>query len=143
MALNGIAHKNLTDPQLHELKGASTATAGQVPFADGEGNTAWGDLTPDKIKLTPAEQSAVSADIIIPAAPLDVLGLPGTPSNTMTAAASFTGVNQNTLNISAKINEILDQIASIQSRYLSLASSYNNLLEALKTLGLITVVYPR
>ena len=143
MALNGIAHKNLTDPQLHELKGASTATAGQIPFADGEGNTAWDDLTLDKVQLTPTEQTAVSADIIVPVTPLDVLGLPGTPSNTMSPAASFTGANQNTLNESSKINEILDQISSIQSRYLALAGSYNNLLEALKDLGLITVTYPR
>jgi len=143
MALNGIAHKNLTDPQLHELKGASTAEADQVPFADGEGNTVWEDLTPDKIKLTPTEQAAVSADIVIPVTPLDVLGLVGDPSNTMSPAVDFTGANQNTLNESSKINEILDQIASIQSRYLSLAASYNNLLEALKDLGLITVVYPR
>lgn len=45
MALNGIAHKELTDPQLHELKGASTAQAGQVPFADGEGHTSWRSIT--------------------------------------------------------------------------------------------------
>lgn len=31
------AHKNLTGTDLHEVKGASTATAGQVPTADGLG----------------------------------------------------------------------------------------------------------
>lgn len=143
MALNGIAHKNLTDPQLHELKGASTAQAGQVPFADGEGNTSWQDLTLDRVTIPTEEETAVSADIILPVTPLDILGLPGTASNTMAPAADFTGANQSVLNLASKINEILLQISSIQSRYLSLAGSYNALLETLKNQGLITVVYPR
>lgn len=143
MALNGIAHKNLTDPQLHEMKGASTALAGQVPFADGEGNTSWQTITLDKLAIDAAEEAAVSADIVVPVTPLDILGLVGDPSDTMSPAVDFTGTNQSVLNVSSKINEILNQIANIQSRYLSLATSYNNLLEALKEHGLITVVYPR
>lgn len=34
-----VEHANLTDPELHELKGAAVATAGQVPVADGLGST--------------------------------------------------------------------------------------------------------
>lgn len=143
MPINGIAHKNLTDPQLHEPKGASTASVDQVPFADGEGGTSWGDITPDKLKIITTEQAAVDDSIIVPADPLDTTGLAGTPSETMTTSTNFTGVNQNILNNSAKINEILTQISSIQTRYMTLAGSYNNLLEALKTLGFITVSYPR
>lgn len=143
MASNGIAHKNLTDPQLHELKGASTAGANQVPFADGEGSTSWQSITPDKLDITPTEQAAVNAAILVPVTPLDTTGLSGTPSNTMSPALNWTGANQNTLNESSKINELLSRIATIESDYLALAGSYNNLLEALKDLGLITVVYPR
>lgn len=143
MALNGIAHKNLTDPQLHELKGASTATAGQIPFADGEGNTAWGDLTPDKIQINPEEivgASTSGGDVITK---LDTLGLPGTASDNMSAAASFTGTNQNTLNEAAKINTIIDEVASLNLKCGELSQVVNSLLEALKNLGLITVTYPR
>lgn len=143
MQIEGIAHKNLTDPQLHEPKGASSASLNQVPFADGEGGTSWQSITPDKLDITPTEQNAVSAEVLVPVAPLDTTGLSGTPSDTMSPAINWTGANQNTLNESAKINEILTRLATIESAYLNLAGSYNNLLEALKDLGLITVVYPR
>lgn len=36
-----IQHSVLTDPELHEPKGASTATDGQVYVADGAGSGAW------------------------------------------------------------------------------------------------------
>ena len=36
-----VEHKNLTDPELHEPKGASTATADQVYLADGGGSGSW------------------------------------------------------------------------------------------------------
>lgn len=37
-----ILHSTLTDAELHELKGASTATLGQVPISDGVGKSSWG-----------------------------------------------------------------------------------------------------
>lgn len=36
------AHKNLTGADLHEPKGADTATSGQIYVADGAGSGAWG-----------------------------------------------------------------------------------------------------
>jgi microcystin-dependent protein len=51
--LVNIAHKNLTDPDLHEPKGISTATAGQVYVADGNGSGTWEDLPevdPDDVR---------------------------------------------------------------------------------------------
>ena len=142
MASHGIPHKDLTDPQLHEMKGASTASANQVPFADGEGGTTWQDLTIDKVILTAEEQAAVDEDTATSPTPLDTLGLPGTPSNTCTTAVDWTGGNQNTLNVASKINEILTKIQAMDAAYVALADSYNTLLESLKRLGLITVVYP-
>lgn len=143
MPINGIAHKNLTDPQLHEPKGASTASANQVPFADGEGGTSWQDITPDKLVITPEtiEGASESGGTVI--TKLNTSGLPGTASDSMSTAVNFTGVNQNVLNDSSKINELIDEIASLNSRYAALATSYNSLLEALKNLGLISVIYPR
>lgn len=39
------AHGSITDPNIHEPKGASTATAGQVYAADGAGSGTWGKLS--------------------------------------------------------------------------------------------------
>lgn len=41
---NVIAHKNLTDPQLHEPKGIATATEDTVYIADGNGSGSWQSL---------------------------------------------------------------------------------------------------
>lgn len=143
MQIEGIAHKNLTDPQLHEPKGASSASLNQVPFADGEGSTSWQSITPDKLDITPEtiEGASESGGSVI--VKLDTTGLSGTASDSVTTAVNFTGVNQNVLNDSSKINELIDEIASLNSRYAALATSYNSLLEALKNLGLISAIYPR
>ena len=139
MALHGIAHKNITDPQLHELKGASTAQAGQVPFADGAGHTSWQYITPDSLdleatELTEADQNSSTAPVS-----LDVLGLPGTPSDTCTAAVDFSGVNQNTLNVASKVNSVLTYVSSLQTSYNALVLKYNALLSALESLGFISI----
>lgn len=39
-----VAHSTLTGTDLHEIKGASTATAGQVPVADGLGGAPFGKV---------------------------------------------------------------------------------------------------
>lgn len=36
-----IEHKNITEANLHELKGASTAISGQIPVANGSGSTSF------------------------------------------------------------------------------------------------------
>jgi hypothetical protein len=40
-----MEHKDITDPNIHEIKGASTALAGQIPVAQGDGTTAFEDPT--------------------------------------------------------------------------------------------------
>lgn len=47
-----VAHKNLTGTDLHEAKGASTATTGQVPIADGLGGSPFGKLTAASLQTT-------------------------------------------------------------------------------------------
>jgi hypothetical protein len=47
-----IAHKDLTGTDLHEVKGASTATAGQVPVASGSGTAVFSKLTHTSLQTT-------------------------------------------------------------------------------------------
>lgn len=42
-------HKDLTEADLHELKGASTATEFTVPISDGAGSHSWGLITSDSL----------------------------------------------------------------------------------------------
>lgn len=47
-----VAHKDLTGTDLHEIKGASTATVGQVPISDGAGTAPFGKLTHTSLQTT-------------------------------------------------------------------------------------------
>ena len=139
MALNGIAHKNLTDPQIHEPKGASTAEAGQVPFADGEGHTAWGFITPDKLVIVPAAVNKSTANSSTIPTTLDVLAYSGyTPSNAMSIVTDMTGVNQQLTNLSDKLNKVITPVSTLKASYNDLAAKYDALIDALEALGFIS-----
>lgn len=53
-----IQHKDITDPEIHEIKGAAAASAGQVPVADGAGEAPF-----DTIGLASLDTAALYADI--------------------------------------------------------------------------------
>jgi hypothetical protein len=56
-------HNVITDPELHEPKGISTATAGQILVADGAASGAWTDVIGSKTVLV-----SVKADLPTPSA---------------------------------------------------------------------------
>lgn len=45
-----VEHNTLTDPNLHEPKGASTASSGYVPVANGAGATSWANPEASALK---------------------------------------------------------------------------------------------
>lgn len=47
-----VAHSNLTGTDLHEVKGASTATSGQVPVSNGGGSAPFAKLTHTSLQTT-------------------------------------------------------------------------------------------
>jgi len=47
-----VAHKNLTGTDLHVIKGADSATTGQVPIANGSGDAPFGKLTHTSLQTT-------------------------------------------------------------------------------------------
>lgn len=57
-----IQHVNITDPQIHEPKGASTASAGTVYLADGSGSGAW-QVIPVTSLNWPAIQAEIQSDL--------------------------------------------------------------------------------
>jgi hypothetical protein len=58
-----IEHKDITDPHIHEIKGASTATLGEIPVADGSGGHSWENLDEQYIKNRRVFLSAVIEDV--------------------------------------------------------------------------------
>lgn len=61
-----IEHSTLTDPELHEPKGAASATAGQVYVADGAGSGDWTDqVIADYLCLDIADGSAETSYYLV------------------------------------------------------------------------------
>lgn len=137
MALQGIAHKNLTDPQLHEMKGAAAALEGQVPFADGEGGTVFREITFEDIEIAAAEGSEHEAPVITDPISINDDAMGATTTQILTDSGTFPQVNKN-------IKEVAEAYKSIRTAYLSLKADhavligkYNQIVEALKDLGII------
>lgn len=140
MPTQGIAHKNLTDPQLHELKGASTAEANTVPFADGEGNTVWQRVSIDKLNFTPQEQEEYTARIIDIPEELDTLGLSAVTDGVLVDSINFTQTNKNIKELGEAYNKLVREFSMLLASHEGLVAKYNSLLSSLKELGFITDV---
>lgn len=57
-----IEHVTITDPNIHEPKGASTATANTVYISNGAGSGAWDILTPDNLEWADV-RTAIQEDL--------------------------------------------------------------------------------
>lgn len=66
-----IQHVSITDPQIHEPKGASTASSGTVYIANGTGSGAW-QVVPVASLNWAAIQAEINADLL--SGDIDVMG---------------------------------------------------------------------
>lgn len=113
-----MQHADITDTEgLHEPKGASTATSGQVYVADGAGSGAWTDPTIDVFTVT------VATDV----------------DNLTENAGAIGGTNNGDLpdisTVSASYTQA--EVVAIRDSVRELATTVNSLLTSLRTAGLI------
>lgn len=133
----GIAHKDLTDPQLHEPKGASTATSGSTIFSTGSGETEWRPITPDDLSFEREVVEDVDASTVTAGSQISTAGMSATVDGTLIDAATFTIANKNTKELATKHNELVMKFNSLLLEHQSLIVSVNNIITALKTEGLL------
>lgn len=133
----GIAHKDLTDPQLHEPKGASIAVAGSTIFADGSGGTVWKTIEVTDLDYTRETITDASDSLVSNASTISTAGMSATVDGTIADAANFTLTNKNIKELATKYNELVGKFNSLLSEHVSLISSVNALITALKTEGLV------
>lgn len=81
-----VAHSSLTGSELHEPKGAATATVGQVYVADGAGSGNWATISTSAF-------TGMIADFAAPVAPSGWLELDGSVISTSTYASLFSVVS--------------------------------------------------
>lgn len=133
----GIAHKNLTDPQLHEPKGASTAPAGSTIFADGNGATEWRTITVPELDFEKETVEEVDASAVSDGSTISTAGMSATVDGNIADAANFTMTNKNVKELATKYNDLVDKFNSLLDEHQGLIASVNALITALKTEGLI------
>ena len=136
----GIAHKDLTDPQLHEPKGASTALLGSVPFSDGAGSTVWKVIQPDEMIFDREAVADASASTVTNGSTISTAGMSAITDGTIADAANFTNTNKNIKELATKYNDLVVRFNTLLAEHQSLIGSVNALIGALKTSNLITGV---
>lgn len=81
-----IQHSNITDPQIHEPKGAAGASPNTVYVADGSGSGAWSRIDPSHLKNNSVNFSEQSRHVVVNSS-----GGFGTVFGPSAASIGFTG----------------------------------------------------
>lgn len=111
-------HKDLTDPQLHEPKGASTATSGTVYVADGAGSGSF--------QAYPSASTSTRGIVFQAATDADI-----TDSTGGTASSTLSSITAGAAYAQADMTAVKNAIAS-------LAAEINDLRAKLRTAGVLS-----
>jgi len=145
MAIGDIQHSELPDNLLHEPKGASTAAAGTLYIADGEGSGAFA-----KVPVTSLDIAVPSVADLVPTAitsttTLDGSGLTVAADGTLTDVAASASVpvaytvtiNKNASEVVRLFNNQSQINADIRTAVDNLETKLDAVIDALKGLGLL------
>lgn len=137
MPSQGIPHRSLTDPQLHEIKGAAAAEINQVPVADGEGHAPFQTLSIDLLSFNRPSVPQFVPGQLPTLTLLNTSGLSATTTGSLADAASFINVNKNTKENAVAVNTIMNAYASLKAEHQQLITKLNSLISALENLGIL------
>lgn len=135
----GIAHKNLTDPQLHEPKGASSATLNEILFAKGDGTTAWEPITIYKMAYTPGVVQKAATPTLTPVVDIDYAGMSAITDGSVSDAINFTNTNKNVKELAVSLTTTNSYITELQTALKSHVQVINKLITVLQEAGLIQI----
>lgn len=133
----GIAHKDLTDPQLHEPKGASEAVLGSTIFSDGAGGTVWRPITVEEIQFEKEIVDDASESTVTDGSTISTAGMSAVTDGTIADAANFTLTNKNIKELATKYNDLVGKFNSLLDEHQALISSVNALIGSLQETGWI------
>lgn len=148
---NVIAHKNLTDPQLHEPKGISAANEGTVYVANGTGSGVWQALPFSALDYSKQSVTAFTYNLIdidtstdnpdyVPDVDFTVL----TPeaNETVSDASSFEGCNKNVKEVGLEVSSLRADFKKAVANMDSLKGAFDELRTNLIASGIITAPTP-
>ena len=133
----GIAHKDLTDPQLHEPKGASTATSGSTIFSDGAGGTLWKSIEIADLDFTAETVTEATESTVTDASTMSTAGMSATTDGTIADAANFTLTNKNIKELATAYNTLVGKFNALLDEHEGLIATVNALITSLQSEGLI------
>lgn len=125
-----IEHKDLPDNLLHEPKGASTATAGQVYIADGNAAGSFDNLPLSDVVFTRGVVPSLTPSTITSTVSLDGSALSQVPDGYLTDVAAVLGIPQTITN---KINENAAELLRLYNNQSQINTDLTNSISAIET----------
>ena len=136
---NVIAHKNLTDPQLHEPKGISGASANTVYIANGTGSGVWGALPFTALSYVPPTVSAVSGyQNIGTITDVDYTVLTPVVDGTVEDATDVAGCNKNVKEVGTEVAQLRTELIKAFDNMAALKACLEDLRSNLISAGIIS-----
>ena len=140
---NVIAHKNLTDPQLHEPKGVATADEDTVYVADGNGSGVWQALPFTALNYTPIATAGVTGyQAIGTITDVNYTVLTPVINGTVSDANSFTACNKNVKEVGTEVAQLRTELIKAFANMDALKACLEDLRNNLITSGVITAPSP-
>lgn len=130
-------HKDLTDPQLHEPKGVSSAESGTTYIADGNGSGAWSKMRLKDLQFPQAQVGTIEP---LSAQTADRLSLAlMTPSGmgSLSDSTTLADSDSNVAILATKINELIEIINALSTSVSVNDTVVYKAVEGLKTTGLL------
>lgn len=140
---NVIAHKNLTDPQLHEPKGIATAEENTVYVADGNGSGVWQTLPFSSLNYTPQATADVTGyQSIGTITNVDYSVLTPVIDGTVIDAINMTGCNKNIKEVGTEVAQLRTELIKAFNNMDALKACLEDLRDSLITSGIIVAPTP-
>ena len=145
MAIGDIQHSELPDNLLHEPKGASTAAAGTLYIADGEGSGTFAKVPVTSLDIAVPSVADLVPTTITSTTTLDGSGLTVAADGTLTDVAASAAIpvtytvtiNKNASEVVRLFNNQSQINADIRTAVDNLETKLDAVIDALKGLGLL------
>jgi hypothetical protein len=136
---NVIAHKNLTDPQLHEPKGVAAAEEDTVYMADGNGSGTWLKVPFSALDYTPQATSVVTGyQTIGTITNVNYSVLTPNITGTVADASTFNACNKNLKEVGTEVAQLRTELIKAFANTDALKACLEGLITNLKNSGIIT-----
>lgn len=139
MATNVIAHKNLTDPQLHEPKGIAAASANTVCVANGSGSGSWISLPFSYLNYSaPAVVDVSGYQAVGTITNVDYTVLTPVVTGAVADASSFAECNKNVKEVGTEVAQLRTELLKAFNNMAALKTCLEDLRTQLIAAGIIT-----